>query len=350
MSDTRKNRNNRTDRSRRSRATAAYNQRTRTGNQPPTRPDTPPRGTSRTGRGRPPGGKRHRRALRREAPVVVGLLLDEPDFTAMTRYRSFRFGDYGTYLRQVDGLLRSLHAQGTHVAVTLFDPEAYAAYCRATRRPPDTPASRAHYVAEATTTRACLPYTRQPLAALRAELAHETERRATLDRATDILMAAGPCPDCGQALADCAFDRASHTLLRLADAIGEGTHHVVCSLPTDDGPPLLAAVHLDATPDGDLDMDDADALAVCTVIAAATVTGRLGGLVARTLHPDGHDTVRGWELRGGEPHPLTEAAVFDAYCTDPSTGDPVPPEPGVRYAAGLPLPPPLPGDLTDPWP
>ena len=301
-----------------------------------------PRDTRRSG---PPGRTRYRRALRREAPVVIGMILDAHDFAAMTRYPGFPYDDYGRYLHHLDGLLRSLHAEGTHIAVTLFDPEGYAAYCDSTRQPPDTPATRARYVAEAATTGASVRYARQPLDVLRAELAREADRRATWERATDELMDAGRCPDCGQDLAHCAFDAASHTLLRLLEAVGDGTHHVVCSLPCPDGPPLLAAVHIDTRPDGDLHLAETDALVVCTVMAVAAVTARLGGLVVRTTDAAGRDTVRGWELRDGEPQPLSEAAVFDAYCTDPATGEPVPPEPGVRYAAGLPLPPALPGNL-----
>lgn len=300
---------------------------------------------------RPPGRAAHRRALRREAPVVVGLLLDEPDFAAMTGYRTFPHDDYGRYLRQVDHLLRGLHAQGTQIAVTLFDPDAYTDYCASTRQPPDAPLTRTRYVAEATTAGPAVRYTRQPLTELRGDLAREADRRATWERATDLLMDAGPCPDCGQDLAHCAFDRASHTLLRLMEAVGPGSHHVVCSLPTGDaGTSLLAAVQIEApdTEGADLRFPDADALVVCTVMAAGAVTARPGGLVVRTVTgtaADRVETVRGWTLQAGEPYPLSEAEVFNAYCTDPATGDPVPPEPGVRYAAGLPLPPPLPGDL-----
>ncbi len=49
------------------------------------------------------------------------------------------------------------------------------------------------------------------------------------------------------------------------------------------------------------------------------------------------EEVRGWRLRAGRAQPLTAAEVFDAYCTDPVTGEPVAPEPGVEYRAGTPL-------------
>lgn len=313
------------------------------------RADRRPEGRSgRTGRGRkkggsaPPGAGGYRKALRRESPTLVGVILTDEDFTAMTRYASFPFRDYDRYLHHLDGMLRTLHAQGRHVAVTLFDPQEYADYCATTRRPPDTAATRTRYITEVTAGRTAVPYARQPMRALRAELAHAADRHATWEYATDVLMDAGPCGECGQELVHCAFDRASHTLLRLAEAVGPGTHHMVCSLPMDDGPPLLAAATIDADPGGGMHLDESEALVLCTVMAASRSTARAGGLVVRTTDADGTDTVRGWALRRGEPHPLTEAEVFDAYCTDALTGEPVPPEHGVRYGAGIPLPPPPP--------
>jgi hypothetical protein len=128
--------------------------------------------------------------------------------------------------------------------------------------------------------------------------------------------------------------------VRLIETVGPGTHHIVCSLPGGDGP-LLTAVHVRAEPDGMIHLAENDALVLCTVMAASTATGRAGGVVLRTTHDDQRpDTVRGWSLRDGHLHPLTEAEVFNAYCTDAVTGDPVPPEHGVAYRAGLPLPPP----------
>lgn len=287
----------------------------------------------------PPRRAAHRRALRREAPTVVALLLDGADFAAMAGYRSFTFDDYPQYLHAVDAFLRSLHSQGVHTAVTLFDPDAYADYCTTTRQPPDSAAARTRYAAEATAGGPCVRYTRQPLVLLRGQLAREADRRATWESATDALTGAGTCPDCGQGLATCSFDRASDTLLRIIEAAGPGTHHLVCSLPAPGGP-LLAAVHVDAASDGGIHFAEADALVLCTVMAASSVTRSTGGLVLRTTTDDGPDTVRGWSLREGRPEPLTEAEVFDAYCTDAATGEPVPPEPGVVYRPGLPLPPP----------
>lgn len=298
---------------------------------------------ARTTRGnRPPGRTAYRRALRREAPTVVGLLLDQHDFDAMTRYPSFPFRDYGLYLHHLDGLLRSLHAQGTSITVAPFHPDDFASHCHATAEPPDTPRARVRYTAEAGAAGPTVHYARQPLALLRARLAHETDRRSTFDQAADLLAAAGPCPEagCDKPFAHCAFDGAAHTLMHLVEAAGPGSHHIVCSIPTDEGPTLLASAHLTAAPDGEVRIPDSDGIMLCTVMAAAALAPRPGGLVLRTTDDTEGDTVRGWSLLPDGPHPLSEAEVFDAYCTDPDTGQPVPPEAGVRYRAGFPLPPP----------
>lgn len=61
-----------------------------------------------------------------------------------------------------------------------------------------------------------------------------------------------------------------------------------------------------------------------------------GALILRTRVPgsDGdHTRARGWALRGGRWVGTAEAELFDAFCTDPDTGDPIPPEPGLNYVA-----------------
>ncbi|CAM5509477.1 hypothetical protein SGLAM104S_00433 [Streptomyces glaucescens] len=89
-----------------------------------------------------------RRVLRREIAGTLGLLTDEHDFRAMRRYRSFTFEDHQTYLQQVEALLKTRAAQGTHTTVALFDPEEYADYCAEKGLDPDTPSSRSRFTAE----------------------------------------------------------------------------------------------------------------------------------------------------------------------------------------------------------
>ncbi len=46
--------------------------------------------------------------------------------------------------------------------------------------------------------------------------------------------------------------------------------------------------------------------------------------------------LRGWRLGRETPQPLSEGQLFALACTGPD-GGPVPPEPGVRFQAALPL-------------
>ena len=48
-------------------------------------------------------------------------------------------------------------------------------------------------------------------------------------------------------------------------------------------------------------------------------------------------TVRAWRLAAGRALPLTAAQAFALVCTDPITGEPIPPEPGARYADAFPI-------------
>ncbi|MCZ4123017.1 hypothetical protein [Streptomyces sp. H39-S7] len=280
-----------------------------------------------------------RRALRREAPSIVALLADERDFAAMRRHRGFPCEDHPEYLRQMDGLLRSLLSQGLSVTVTLFDPEEYAEYCADTGHDPDTPATRARYTADVTASGPGVPYSGQPVRRLLAELGHETDRQTAWDRATDVLTAAEGRTADGRELARHAFERASRALVGLIETAGAGIHHLVCSVRSDDAP-LLAVLTTERAASGRIHFAEADALVFCTVLAAAAVSDSPAGIVIRSTGSDGRDEVRGWSLRDGWPQPLTEAEVFNAYCTDAETGEPVPPEPGVTYRAGLPIGPP----------
>lgn len=202
-----------------------------------------------TGRGRRHSATSMRRALRREAPTTVGLLVDAEDFAAMRHYRTFTFDDHTVYLRQVEGLLRTLAAQGMHTTVALFDPEDYAEFCAESGLEPDERASRGRFTAEIAAAGATVAYTGQPIETLIPLLVSRAVRRATWEYATMLLAGLGDCADCGQDIGRAAFDRASHLLTRLLDTAGPGTHHVVCSIPTEDEQ-LLAVLHTSRDADG----------------------------------------------------------------------------------------------------
>ncbi|MFI2264090.1 hypothetical protein [Streptomyces tubercidicus] len=281
-----------------------------------------------------------RRKLRREVPSAAAVLADEQDFRAMRRYRTFPFDDHRSYLQQMEHLLRTLASQGVLTTISLFDPAAYETYCADLALDPDRPESRSRYTAEVARTGATLTYQGEPLTQLLPLLLEEADRQATWDHASAVLARAGDCPECGEELARTAFARATQALQQLLEALGNGTHHLVCSVAAGD-PPLLAVLHATAPEGTRLQLDESETLIFCTALAAGFALRTPGGIVSRTTTgPDGHDTVRGWALHGSWPRALNAAEVFTAYCTDADTGDPIPPEHGVDYAPGLPLTPP----------
>ncbi|MDX2821515.1 hypothetical protein Sipo8835_19275 [Streptomyces ipomoeae] len=271
-----------------------------------------------------------RQVLRREIAGTIGLLADEHDFTAMRRYRSFTFDDHTTYLQQVEALLRTLAAQGTHTTVALFDPEEYVEFCAETGLEPDTPSSRTRFTAELAATGAIVPYEGQPLAELVPELIDEAVRQATWEYATTLLAQIGNCASCGEDIGRASFARAMELLTRILDTAAPGERHLVCSVSSKPQA-LVAVLHADGDTDGTTHLDETEALEFATVLALGIATRSPGGLVMRTSAPDTTDRVYGWRLRGEGLEPLTAGEVFDAYCTDMESGDLISPESGVDY-------------------
>ncbi|GGV60573.1 hypothetical protein GCM10010277_65000 [Streptomyces longisporoflavus] len=277
-----------------------------------------------------------RRALRREVAGTIGLLADEDDFAAMRRYRTFTFDDHETYLRQAEGLLRTLASGGGHTTIALFDPEEYEEYCADTGLDPDAPASRTRFTAELAATGPTVPYDGRPLRDLLPDLVDEAVRQVTWEYATMLLARQGNCAVCGEDIGRDAFSRASELLVQLLDTSGPGTRHLVCSVPTAPET-LLATLHVTRDTAGNTALDETDALEFTTVLAVGIATHSAGGLVMRTTTEGAPDRVQGWRLHGERLEPLTAAEVFDAYCTDTVSGDLVAPESGVDYCAAPPI-------------
>ncbi|AGS68258.1 hypothetical protein [Streptomyces collinus] len=273
-----------------------------------------------------------RRVLRREIAGTIGLLTDDHDFRAMRRYRSFAFDDHTTYLQQVEALLKSRAAQGSHTTLALFDPEDYAAFCADTGLDPEAPASRSRFTAHLAATGPTIPYDGRPLATLVPALVDEAVRQATWEYATALLSRLGPCATCGEDIGRAAFTRAADLLVRILDTAPPGDRHLVCSVS---GPPdtLVSVLHADARTEGPPELDEAEALEFTSVLALGLATRGPGGLVMRISAPGTTDRVHGWRLRGGTLEPLTASEVFDAYCTDAETGEIIFPEPGVDYCS-----------------
>lgn len=220
-----------------------------------------------TSTSRPTDPTTARRALRREIPSSAAVLADEQDFTAMRRYRTFPFDDHRSYLRQVETLLRRLASQGVLTTVSLFDPAAYEKYCADLALDPDRPDSRSRYTAEVARTGATLTYQGEPLSQLLPLLVEEADRQATWDHASGVLARAGTCDACGADLAHLAFARATQALQELLTALGDGTHHLVCSVAAGE-PSLLAVLHATSHDGARPRLAESETLVFCTVLAA----------------------------------------------------------------------------------
>ncbi|MFI6935938.1 hypothetical protein [Streptomyces sp. NPDC050287] len=273
-----------------------------------------------------------RRVLRREIAGTIGLLTDEHDFRAMRRYRTFTFDDHATYLKQVEDLLKTRAAQGSHTTVALFDPQEYAEFCAEAGLDPDIPSSRTRFTAELAGTGPTIPYDGRPLTELVPALVDEAVRQATWEYAGTLLARLGSCASCGEDIGRGAFVRASRLLVRILDTAHPGNRHLVCSV-TGTPEALVSVLHADEDPDGTTQLDEAEALEFTTVLALGLATHSPGGLVMRTSAPGTRDRVYGWRLRGEGLEPLTAGEVFDAYCTDIDSGDLISPESDVDYCA-----------------
>lgn len=277
------------------------------------------------------------RGLRGEVPSTVAVLADEVHFALMRGYRTFGYDDHRTYLQQIDELLRSLEAQGVHTRVALFDPVDYELFCQEEELDADDPGSRTRYTAEVAAAGTTVLYSGQPVSRLVHQLLDAHATRLTWEDAAETLARPGSCPRCGTDIGRAAFDRAARALALLLDAVGDGTHHLVCSVGAP-GTPLVTALDAHRAPGDGFRVKEASALAFTTVLAAGLATGTPGGVVLRTVSGNTPDLVRGWNLDSAWLRPLTAAEVFTAYCTDAGTGEPIAPEPGVDYLPGLDLP------------
>lgn len=290
--------------------------------------------------------RRPYRLLRAETPSTVAVLTTAQDFDAMRGYRTFTFDDYAAYLAHVQTLLRSLDGQGVHARVAPFDPDRFADFCACGRIEPDASASRTRYTAEVASHGPCLTYEGQDCDRLLPLLRTWRTRDTSWREAARILGEHRAAPGVSGLTEESALLTAGLALEALLAALGPGTHHMVCSV-AGPGTPLVAALQAEGGVTGRYGDDEPAVPLFRAVLAAGLAAASPGGLVTRTTPPrrggvGRPETVRGWCLHGGWLAPLTEGQVFSAYCTHAETGEPIPPEPDVEYAAGLPLPRPAP--------
>lgn len=119
------------------------------------------------------------------------------------------------------------------------------------------------------------------------------------------------------------------------------SHLLTCSYRDDRGGSFDVSTAIEVGPDHSLDVE---LVHVAHLIDDVVAAGWRASLLLRTFDlgsvafhaPNGcpipFKTVRGWLLDDRRAYPLTEASMFNAFCTDNATGEPIPPERGVLFA------------------
>ena len=201
----------------------------------------------------------------------------------MQRYAVFAFDDHRAYLRQMEGLLRALTAQGVHTTVALFDPAEYEEFCADTRHDPDTsraaPAIRRRWQPRAPPlpTPASPSTSWSPAHRRGGAAGHLGVRTPAASR---------PVPgDCagGDDIARASFDRASAALPRRVEAAGAGLHHLVAASRR--AAPRSSPCSRRRAGSGLPELAEPGALVFCTVLAGGIARHSPGGVVLRTTVP-----------------------------------------------------------------
>ncbi|MFI5808684.1 hypothetical protein [Streptomyces sp. NPDC051561] len=117
----------------------------------------------------------------------------------------------------------------------------------------------------------------------------------------------------------------------LIEGLPDGRHSVVCA---DEEAEYMCTLEFSTL--AGLSAICPDCIMEFTENLACVIAIGAGGLVART-HAEDEETVRGWSVTSSGVAPVSKSVTYSAYTTDAVTGDPIPSEEGVIYAAGFSL-------------
>ncbi|MFJ8848365.1 hypothetical protein ACIRFF_36390 [Streptomyces cyaneofuscatus] len=124
------------------------------------------------------------------------------------------------------------------------------------------------------------------------------------------------------------FDRSFDIFDRVTEKAGKGTHCLTLAVRAPEG---CVTAMFPWTQAEDGMAASLTRLHDFTDLLAVAVSGaHPSGMCMRTLATP--DTVCGWRFTDGDPIPLTRSEAFDAYATNPTTGELVVPMPGTEYA------------------
>lgn len=124
------------------------------------------------------------------------------------------------------------------------------------------------------------------------------------------------------------YDKAFDIFDRVTEEAGLGTHCLTLSVTSDPGAVIISFPFTNLAVDEGMIASLTEMHDFTALLAVAVSGAHPSGMVLRTLNPE---RACGWRFTNGDPLPLTAAETFDAYATNPLTGEPMAPMPGTQY-------------------
>jgi hypothetical protein len=290
----------------------------------------------------------------------IAIIADEEEWQALAEQNPlFEFESYRSYLADTERRMRAAARAGRQVLAGPLMPHQFETRADAAHLPRDSPRALKEYerfmadLGPLTRLWTGEPIT-QVLERLRAHARAETLQA----RAIPALSAAAHLHENADEVAQRAMAEAAHVLMAIVEGGGDGQHelHVHVTLPEGDLEytlPYSRCGKVVAFP------DDGDEHMAVVLLAIASLAERPGSMTLRSRpqlaffpprrKPKGNDTpdsptpdastesvLRAWRLGGLLPQQMSECQVFAFACISRS-GEPVAPEPGMRFRAAFPL-------------
>lgn len=284
------------------------------------------------------------------AVLVCGfaVILHEAEYLDLiTRHTALSQGDYGTYLADLHHRMSAARHAGKRVLVGPFLTDQYESYAEAIGESAcNAQALRAYDDFVARTGLHTRTWNGEPIGHVVAALREATDTSADQARLLPLLKQAADRHTDPQHAVSEALDTATEIIAPLLKRTELGHHTLTCVIqfPRELATYVLPVVRtrdLVAFPDGGPEQ------LLCAALATTQLADHPATLILRSRnltmharsnqepnvagnHPDPL-TIRAWRLATGRAIPLTAAQAFGLVCTDPVSGQPLPPEPGAQY-------------------
>jgi hypothetical protein len=285
------------------------------------------------------------------------VILHEAEYLDLVaRHSGLDRGDYEAYLAGMHRRMAAAREAGRRVLIGPFLTDQYESYAEAIGEPPCSgQALRAYNDFVARIGPHTAVWAGESMNRVVARLRAATDTSADQAKLLPLLKQAADLHADPQRAASQALDSATEVFAPLLRRTEPGHHTLTCvvQFPRERISyvlPVVRTEELVAFPDGGPEQ------LLWAALATAHLAERPATLVLRSRdltapappaaperdpvpRPDRPEpvTIRAWRLDAGRALPLSAAQAFALACTDPATGEPVPPEPAARYADAFPI-------------